>query len=120
MLVDVSTAACVATTPWPMPQSLMVGYFVRACDSDSDCDDNGLPPIHVDTSEMEDIQWFSKAEVREALAANAGSVALPEGGAEERKELNSEHNPPLQLPGASSLARRLIAAWAEGDMAFVR
>ena len=38
VLVDVSTAACVATTPWPMPQSLMVGYFVRACDSDSDSD----------------------------------------------------------------------------------
>lgn len=122
MTVDLSTAECVATTPWPLPQSLMVGYFVQAAEQEpkgaaSDVSwPAELPEVVVDTAEMEDIRWFSKAEVKAALDANEGSVAIPEKGAS--AELEPEKGRGLQLPGASSLARRLIAAWAEGEMAF--
>ena len=60
----------------------------------------------VDTNEMQDIKWVHRDEVREALASNEGSVAIEPG-------LESES---LTLPGKSSLARRLIAAWAEGEV----
>jgi NADH pyrophosphatase NudC (nudix superfamily) len=58
--VDPSTVRFVASQPWPFPHSLMIGY--RA-----ECASTGLPVIEFDKKEMDDVRWFGKEAVREAL-----------------------------------------------------
>ncbi len=53
--------------PWPLPASLMVGFFGRATRT----------AIDVDGSEIEDAQWFTREEMRAEAAA--GRLLLPGG-----------------------------------------
>ena len=72
----------VASQPWPFPRSLMLGYFARAVTTEIARGD-----------ELEDVRWFTRAEVAALDARSA-----------------------LSLPGIDTIARRLIGAWlAEGD-----
>jgi NAD+ diphosphatase len=64
--------------PWPLPASLMVGFTARAVHTD----------IDVDGSEIEDAQWFTRAQMR--------------AGAESGR---------LVLPGGVSISRSLIESW---------
>jgi NAD+ diphosphatase len=74
--------------PWPFPSSLMIAFFAKAVGNV----DSPLPEITVQIEEMEDVQWFSRNNV---LAA-----------------LDGTHDT-LRLPGNMSLARSLIAEWAQ-------
>jgi len=66
-----------SSQPWPFPSSLMLGYFADALSDDYvKCDD-----------ELEDLQWFTRAE----LADGAAGIA--------------------QRPRSDSIARRLIDEW---------
>ena len=57
---DVSYVMC---QPWPFPSSLMIGCHAFADD----------PAVTVDTHELEDARWFTRAEVEDAMrAAQAG------------------------------------------------
>lgn len=69
--------------PWPFPRSLMVGFAARASTAE----------LRVDTDEIETATWFSRDELRAALAT--GQV-LP--------------------PSTTSIARRMIQAWLAGDL----
>ena len=84
-LVDVAYAS---SQPWPFPASLMLGFTARATDPDA-------VPRSAD-AELEDVRWFSRAELRAAggWADGSGPVLLP---------------PPV------SIAHRLITRWAGGD-----
>ena len=70
----------VASQPWPFPSSLMIGCFAEATSTE----------IKIDTTELEDAKWFTKAEVRSALAGN-GAFRCP---------------PPF------AIAHNLMRAWA--------
>jgi NAD+ diphosphatase len=50
----------VASQPWPMPHSLMIGCFAEAI-SDA---------IHFDATELEDCRWFAKTELIDMINAN--------------------------------------------------
>lgn len=65
--------------PWPMPQSLMLGFRARAASGQE---------IRVDADEISEARWFSRDELRAAMAA--GEVLLP---------------PPV------SIAHQIIQAW---------
>jgi NAD+ diphosphatase len=56
-----------ASQPWPFPSTLMIGCFARAVDEN----------IIVDTTELEDARWFSRAEAALLLSGDhsAGLVA---------------------------------------------
>jgi NAD+ diphosphatase len=57
---DVSYVMC---QPWPFPSSLMIGCHAFADD----------PAVIIDTNELDDARWFSRAEVEDAMrAAQAG------------------------------------------------
>ena len=86
--LDVVDVAYAASQPWPFPSSLMLGFTAR-------CADPVAVPRSAD-AELEDVRWFTRAEVRAA-----GGWADGGGG--------------LLLPPESSIASRLIAAWAAGD-----
>lgn len=52
--------------PWPLPQSLMLGYFCRA---------GGDQELRVDQEEIESARWYTRDELR--AAAVAGDILLP-------------------------------------------
>ncbi|HEY7432549.1 MAG TPA: NAD(+) diphosphatase [Streptosporangiaceae bacterium] len=75
----VDSVRYVGSQPWPMPQSLMLGFRARA---------RGPQQIQVDEHEIAEAHWYSRDELRAAVAAR--EVLLP---------------PPV------SIAHRIIESW---------
>jgi NAD+ diphosphatase len=73
-----------ANQPWPFPASLMIGAYAEATSE----------TITVDTEELEDCRWFSRAEIRQMIAGTH-----PEG---------------LGVPMKMSIASHLIRHFVEG------
>jgi ADP-ribose pyrophosphatase YjhB (NUDIX family) len=69
-----------------------------------------LPTINFDATEMDDVAWFSRDQVREALSRSRGSTSLGHdlGFTEAEK---SDHGL-LHFPGPSSMARVMLTMWA--------
>ncbi|WP_068639400.1 NAD(+) diphosphatase [Thauera butanivorans] len=68
--VPCSTVRYFASQPWPFPSSLMIGCFAQAQDT----------AIIIDSTELDDARWFSRAEVAGMLAgthAQGLSAPLP-------------------------------------------
>jgi NAD+ diphosphatase len=81
--------------PWPLPRSLMLG-FAAVADPDA--------PLVFSDGEIAEAHWFTRDEVRTALAAGAwGSVTGDTGNAEQQR---------LLLPGSISIARTIVESWA--------
>ena len=74
-----------SSQPWPFPSSLMIGCHGRALTT----------KISIDASEMADVRWFTRDDVRVAL---------------------EQRNPALRVPGPIAIAHHLIKAWADGDV----
>ena len=68
--------------PWPFPASLMLGFEARFVSGEA----------HVTDDELEDVRWFSRAQI---TAAEAGT------------------EPELLLPPRMAIARRLVEHWLE-------
>ena len=62
--ITVGAVRYVASQPWPFPAQMMIGCVAQTVD----------PTITVDRTELEDAAWFSRADVRAALA---GDPAAP-------------------------------------------
>ena len=73
-----------ASQPWPFPMSLMIGAHAQALSFD----------IKVDTSELEDARWFSRAD----------AAAM----------LTQTHTQGLSTPPPVAIAHHIIRAWVEG------
>jgi NAD+ diphosphatase len=97
VVVEAGSLRMVASQPWPFPSSLMIGY--RGV-----CQDQGLPNIHFDEKEMQDVRWFSKDDVRNSL--EGGSTSLGDWKPNEKESV-------LHFPGVSSLARVLLTQWCD-------
>ncbi|GAB10025.1 NADH pyrophosphatase [Gordonia araii NBRC 100433] len=80
--------------PWPFPRSLMLG-FAALGDPDE--------PLRFLDGEIADAAWFTREQVRDALAAKEWTD--PENG-------DDVPPVPLRLPGSVSIARSMIEAWA--------
>ncbi|MGN6783337.1 MAG: NAD(+) diphosphatase [Marmoricola sp.] len=65
--VRVGAVEYVASQPWPLPASLMLGFRARATSNE----------ITVDGTEIEEARWFSRAEAR--AAAEDGTLVIPPG-----------------------------------------
>jgi len=72
--------------PWPLPQSLMVGFFARALSRD----------ITVDGVEIADARWFTREEMK--AEAQAGTLRLPGGISISRSLIEAWYGGPL--PGS--------------------
>jgi NAD+ diphosphatase len=87
--VKVGQVTYLASQPWPFPGSLMMGFVSEALTDE----------LTVDTSELEDAQWFTRAEV-EAIARG-----------EEVRGMK------LHLPPKGVVARYVIEHWLAGGAA---
>ncbi len=74
--------------PWPFPRSLMVGFHAIG-DPDQE--------FVFSDGEIAQAEWFTRAEVREAL---------------EHGDWSSDSTSRLLLPGSISIAREIIESWA--------
>jgi NAD+ diphosphatase len=83
--VEVWGARYLGSQPWPFPRSIMIGFAAVADRS---------APLKLADGEIEDARWVARADVRAALEA---------GG-----EIDG-----LILPGTTSIARHMLAGWAE-------
>jgi NAD+ diphosphatase len=72
--------------PWPLPQSLMIGFFARALSTE----------ITVDGVEISDARWFTREQMRSE--AEAGTLRLPGGISISRSLIEAWYGGPL--PGA--------------------
>jgi NAD+ diphosphatase len=82
--VEVRDIRYLGSQPWPFPRSIMIGFAAVADRS---------APIKVADGEIEDARWVPRAEVRAAFDAGGGTDGLI-------------------LPGATSIARQMLAGWA--------
>lgn len=57
----------VASQPWPFPSSLMIG-----CHAEAQSDE-----LVIDTAELEDARWFSRDDVKAALAGAPAALFMP-------------------------------------------
>jgi NAD+ diphosphatase len=80
----------VASQPWPFPSSLMLG-FVAPWES-------GEPAPGEE--DIDDVRWFSRAEVAAAAADDAGDWGA-----------DPDNDAPLLLPPRFAIARRLVELW---------
>jgi NAD+ diphosphatase len=72
-----------STQPWPYPSSLMIGCYARALTTE----------INLDQQELSDARWFTRSEVRDALARRGP--------------------PELRLPPPLAIAHQLVKSWIE-------
>ncbi|MEM7050126.1 MAG: NAD(+) diphosphatase [Acidobacteriota bacterium] len=79
--VVVSAPRYHSSQPWPFPSSMMVGFMARALRTELD----------LDPREIADARWFSRSELRAAVAADE-----------------------IRLPSPVSIAYRLVSDWLEG------
>ncbi|MDE2802964.1 MAG: NAD(+) diphosphatase, partial [Chloroflexota bacterium] len=74
-----------SSQPWPFPSTLMIGCHADAATTD----------INMDEGEMSDVRWFTRDDVRSALAGTTENLALP---------------------GPIAIAHHLIKAWVAGEV----
>lgn len=89
--LDVHDIRYLGNQPWPFPRSLMIGFSAVADPQQS---------IEFIDGEIVEAHWFTRAEVREALAQG---------------DWTSKSGVRLLLPGSISIARGLVTAWAVSD-----
>lgn len=93
--LDVTGIRYLGSQPWPFPRSLMIGFAAQA-DPDQ--------PLAFTDGEIAEAQWYTRAEIRAALAAgdwqHHADNAAPKS---------------LWLPGSVSIARGIVEAWAAED-----
>ncbi|MFD8250543.1 NAD(+) diphosphatase [Nocardia sp. NPDC059691] len=90
--LDVREITYLGSQPWPFPRSLMLGFAAVA---------DPTQPLAFTDGEIAEADWFTRAQVREALAV--GDWSNRDGGAR------------LLLPGSISIARTIIESWAAID-----
>ncbi|MGY4103143.1 NAD(+) diphosphatase [Nocardia sp. R16R-3T] len=87
--LDVRDITYLGSQPWPFPRSLMLGFAAIA---------DPEQPLTFSDGEIAEAYWFTRAEVREALAV--GDWSAQNQGAQ------------LLLPGSISIARTIVESWA--------
>jgi len=94
--IDVRDIRYLGSQPWPLPRSLMLGFTALG--------DPDQPLVFTD-GEIAEAHWFTREEVRTALAAGAwGSVTGATASDPEQHR--------LLLPGSISIARTIVESWA--------
>ena len=79
--IGVRDVRYVASQPWPFPSSLMIGCHAEALSAD----------LTIDVTELEDVRWFPRDEVRHALTGSQSASFQP--------------------PPRTAIARTLIEHW---------
>ncbi|HMJ32509.1 MAG TPA: NAD(+) diphosphatase [Baekduia sp.] len=91
--VTVGDVRYIASQPWPFPVSLMLGFWATYA--------GGEPRPQAADGELEDVRWFTRDEVVEAVSGDASWI---DGAPSDR----------LMLPPRTAIARLLLDRWVAG------
>ncbi|TNC23155.1 NAD(+) diphosphatase [Amycolatopsis alkalitolerans] len=91
---EVRDVRYLGSQPWPFPRSIMLGFAARA--------DSSLPLTLAD-GEIEEALWVARADVRAAFENAGRPTPIGDGSST------------IMLPGNSSIARVMLAAWAYAE-----
>ncbi|GBF95754.1 NADH pyrophosphatase [Raphidocelis subcapitata] len=94
--IAVSDVAILGTQPWPTSCELMIGCVARATSYE----------VLLNASEMEDVQWYDRAELAAAVQAYDSHLPLQEIQRRTWKDLGFFVPPPF------AIAHHLMRAWA--------
>lgn len=86
--LTVTDVQYLGSQPWPFPRSLMVGFHALG---------DPEQPFAFNDGEIAEAEWFTRAQVRDAL---------------DNGDWSSESPSRLLLPGSISIAREIIESWA--------
>lgn len=86
--LTVTDVQYLGSQPWPFPRSLMVGFHALG---------DPEQPFAFNDGEIAEADWFSRAEIRDALENGDWSSTSPSR---------------VLLPGSISIAREIIESWA--------
>eukprot|EP01135_Chromosphaera_perkinsii_P005699 Nk52_evm31s358 gene=Nk52_evmTU31s358 len=108
--------------PWPFPGQLMIGGLGIVGGGKEGAPDPTLDVIVPDDDELDDVQWFTKAEVQEALddsivafGKRAGAAAKRNIGDDvEREPRKAVKSNAILVPPPAAVAHQLLKAWTEG------
>lgn len=100
--LDVREIRYLGSQPWPFPRSLMLGFSALA---------DPAQPLEFSDGEIAEAHWFTRAEVRAALAAG-GWPARPGAGLDA-----DSGEAKLLLPGSVSIARTIVESWVAASPA---
>lgn len=89
--LTVTDVEYLGSQPWPFPRSLMVGFHALG---------DPEQPFAFNDGEIAEAEWFTRAEIREAL---------------DQGDWSSSSTSRLLLPGSISIAREIIESWAALD-----
>ncbi|BDY30494.1 NAD(+) diphosphatase [Mycolicibacterium mageritense] len=89
--LTVTDVQYLGSQPWPFPRSLMVGFHALG---------DPEQPFSFNDGEIAEAEWFTRAEIRDAL---------------DHGDWSSESPSRLLLPGSISIAREIIESWAALD-----
>jgi len=93
--LTVTDVRYLGSQPWPFPRSLMVGFHAIG---------DPEQPFSFNDGEIAEAGWFTRAEIRAALAEGDWNAAA-----------NGSSSSRLLLPGSISIAREIIESWAFAD-----
>jgi NAD+ diphosphatase len=79
--IEVGDVTYLASQPWPFPSSLMIGCSAQAKSRE----------LRIDTTELDDARWFSRAEIAAAVAQASDASFQP--------------------PPRAAIARTLLERW---------
>ncbi|MFV8819354.1 NAD(+) diphosphatase [Haliea sp. E17] len=96
--IEVNNVRYQFTQPWPFPSSLMIGCIADAVTSE----------ITLDENEIAEARWFSRDELRAALAASA-QVDYRELFSDSGKYQPTD----VVLPPRSAIAHQLLKTWVD-------
>ncbi|MDX6714862.1 MAG: diphosphatase [Baekduia sp.] len=91
--VTVRDVRYVASQPWPFPVSLMLGFHATYAGGD--------PAPQATDGELEDVRWFTREEVAQAVGGDASWI---DGAPSDR----------LMVPPPTAIARLLLDRWVGG------
>lgn len=89
--VAVTDVCYLGSQPWPFPRSIMLGFHATA---------DATQPIVARDGEIAEAHWFSRTQIRAALESGDWTGV-------------AEGERPLLLPGSVSIARGMLASWAQ-------
>ena len=101
--IDLDSIKYIGSQPWPFPQSCMIAFTAKADDTQE---------LTIDTNELIDAKWFSRADVVNAASkiqdSSVGNVM-----SSEQAKIVLSNNPSLSLliPPKRVIARTLIDEW---------
>lgn len=106
-----------SSQPWPFPNSLMCGFFASALPDSGQNMTQSTVRLDLD-EELEDAQWYSRAQLKEALERSdmtRQDAEQLERASRGEGTIAPESKGPLKMPPKTAIAHQLVRSFVEDE-----